>query len=461
MKTLAVLALTIFISYAAASQSVDKEDSSPHIIRLPANKGFLEPYKTGEWNRDIPQAGADNFTQKDVTLIKPDKSLVWYYSIKPGTYKGSLDILLPKGNQSKFSLTISAVDDAAFKPRNFKIEVTGTGSYTSCAYGSFTIANEAWYRIALTPETKDGPAYGTISWHNFQSTTKNGGVRFSAWQSSPSVHLSFGTDEEKPARRRYSWVYGEITVPAGKEWEPSYDATYWMSLGFWRGYFGIQPNRVLFSVWNSSNEGVDPGKVNDSNKVKLVAKGKNVRSNEFGNEGTGGQTSLNRSWKYGKPVKFLLNAKPLPDNSVVISAWFNDTDNNKEWYYMASWKAPQDQRMFDGYYSFLENFDSGNGQYKRKGIYSNGFGFDAEALRWIEFNKVRISNTDGLPRGRNDYNAGVDPENPSRFIMESGGYQKSPNRYGVISKKTGIPPKVNLDSLSRQIDNLLAKFNRP
>ena len=70
-----------------------------------------------------------------------------------------------------------------------------------------------------------------------------------------------------------------------------------MATGWHRGYFGMQVNspterRMIFSVWDSGHEGVDRRKVAADDRVQLIAKGENVVSDIFCNEGTGGHIHL-------------------------------------------------------------------------------------------------------------------------------------------------------------------------
>ncbi|WP_221410979.1 DUF5077 domain-containing protein [Elizabethkingia sp. JS20170427COW] len=52
-----------------------------------------------------------------------------------------------------------------------------------------------------------------------------------------------------PHHKSYNWLYEEVEVPKG--YDPL--STFYMAIGFYRGYFGMQTNsdterRVLFSV---------------------------------------------------------------------------------------------------------------------------------------------------------------------------------------------------------------------
>ena len=103
----------------------------------------------------------------------------------------------------------------------------------------------------------------------------------------PSVHLNYSLPNEQ-----IEWFYNEIVVPE----EGDIPSSYYMACGFGEGYFGIQnnsphPRRVLFSVW-SPYVTDNPSEIPDSMRVTLVKKGANVKTNDFGNEGSGGQSYM-------------------------------------------------------------------------------------------------------------------------------------------------------------------------
>ena len=89
---------------------------------------------------------------------------------------------------------------------------------------------------------------------------------------------------------------------------------------------------------------------------------------------------------------------------------------------MASWRAPKEQRYFDGYHSFLENYGYSNGNLRREAYYYNAWGNESSTGNWVHFNKARFSHTDGAEGQRVDYEQGVSPDYPDRFYMAAGGY---------------------------------------
>lgn len=84
--------------------------------------------------------------------------------------------------------------------------------------------------------------------------------------------------------------------------EKSAPFTYFMSNGFYGGYFGIQEHDegkkfALFSVWDAGS------------KVEIVDWGEGVSVGRFGNEGTGANSKMPFQWKIGEPVRFLVHTK--------------------------------------------------------------------------------------------------------------------------------------------------------
>ena len=78
------------------------------------------------------------------------------------------------------------------------------------------------------------------------------------------------------------YFYNEMTVPKGSDLLGSY----FMANGFAEGYFGIQVNSeteriILFSLWSPFKTD-DPTSIPEDQKIKLLKKGDDVISNDFG-----------------------------------------------------------------------------------------------------------------------------------------------------------------------------------
>ena len=133
----------------------------------------------------------------------------------------------------------------------------------------------------------------------------------------PSVHLGYVLPKED-----VEWFYNEIIVPE----EGDIPSSYYMACGFGQGYFGMQnnsphPRRILFSVW-SPFETDNPAEIPDSLRVTLIKKGENTTVNDFGNEGSGGQSYLHYEWKPGERCRFLMGVRPDGKGNTTYTAYF-------------------------------------------------------------------------------------------------------------------------------------------
>lgn len=123
----------------------------------------------------------------------------------------------------------------------------------------------------------------------------NDGNMFYWGRRGPSVHLAYQT----PPHIDLTYAYSEITVPVGQDQK----GAYFMANGFGEGYFGFQVNsdterRVLFSVWSPFRTD-NPAEIPAEDRVVTLAKGEGVHAQDFGNEGSGGQSYWIHPWKAG------------------------------------------------------------------------------------------------------------------------------------------------------------------
>ena len=123
--------------------------------------------------------------------------------------------------------------------------------------------------------------------------------------------------------------------------EKSARGTYFSVCAFNMGYFGIQElgngkKVVIFSIWEPGDQN-DPKKVDESKRVKLVAKGSSTRVGRFGNEGTGGQSFLDIDWKPGVAYRFLVVAK-LNGDRTEYAGYFAPADA-KTWTHVATFST--------------------------------------------------------------------------------------------------------------------------
>ena len=133
--------------------------------------------------------------------------------------------------------------------------------------------------------------------------------------------------------------------------------SYFMVNGFAEGYCGIQVNsaderRILFSVW-SPFETDNPDQIPAEAQVRLLARGDDVVTKEFGGEGSGGQSFLRYNWKAGSTYRFLTRVHPDENRAgaTVYTTWFFAPERNN-WRLIASLvppaRFPPRQAFFNG-----------------------------------------------------------------------------------------------------------------
>lgn len=244
----------------------------------------------------------------------------------------------------------------------------------------------------------------------------------------PSVHLGYTLPNEN-----IEWFYNEVIVPE----EGDIPSSYYMACGFGEGYFGMQnntpyPRRVLFSVW-SPYETDNAAEIPDSLRVTLVKKGEGVKVQDFGNEGSGGQSYMHYDWKAGERCRFLMGVKPDGQGSTVYTAYFFNNDKG-QWQLVASFRRPKISTWYTNAHSFLENFNPVMGYITRKACYGNQWARTADG-RWIPVTKARFTcDATGREEMRLDYTGGVEGEN---FFLSMGGFFDEYMTAGTYFDRTG------------------------
>ena len=229
----------------------------------------------------------------------------------------------------------------------------------------------------------------------------------------PSVHLSF----TPPDQTDIAYYYTELTVPSGADIVGSY----FMANGFAQGYFGIQVNspverRVLFSVW-SPYQTDDPNQIPEQYRIKLLAKGPEVYTGMFGNEGSGGQSYLVFPWKSGVKYSFLSSAHPDGQGHTVFTAYFRES--NGPWQLIASFLRPMTDTWYTNPHAFLENFEDHQGYLSREVNYNTPWVFTTDQ-RWIPLTQAKFTTDDiGRRQYRLDFLGGI---RDNRFFLKNGGF---------------------------------------
>lgn len=244
----------------------------------------------------------------------------------------------------------------------------------------------------------------------------------------PSVHLGYTLPDED-----IEWFYNEIVVPE----EGDIPSSYYMACGFGEGYFGMQnnsphPRRVLFSVW-SPYETDNAAEIPDSLRVTLMKKGAGVKVQDFGNEGSGGQSYMHYDWKAGERCRFLMGVRPDGKGNTVYTAYFFDNTKSK-WVLVASFRRPKISTWYKHAHSFLENFSPVMGYINRKAYYGNQWARTTDG-RWIPVTKARFTcDATGRQEMRLDYTGGQEGE---QFFLSMGGFFDEYMTFGTYFERQG------------------------
>jgi hypothetical protein len=326
-----------------------------------------------------------------------------------------------------------------------EVEVNNT-NYQVVEVGKFQVAEAGYNYIDLQGVSKSGTYMADVTEVVIGGPAAAGNVTtvkddFYWGRRGPSVHLSYKTPENKDIQ----WFYNEITVPEGEDVLGSY----YMANGFGEGYFGIQVNseterRVLFSVW-SPYDTQNPDDIPDDYKIKLLKKGANVNTGEFGNEGSGGQSYLVYNWKPSTTYKFLLKGEPSENNSTDYTAYFYAPEEGK-WQLIASFRRPYTNTYLTGIYSFLENFITHTGYIPRMANYSNQWVVDTNNT-WHELTKATFTADATARKGnRLDYAGGA---NGNIFFMKNCGFFSDNTTIDTEHTRTanGAQPDIDLQAL--------------
>jgi hypothetical protein len=272
------------------------------------------------------------------------------------------------------------------------------------------------------------------------------GSSFHFGRRGPSVHLRY--DIPPSIKKDVKWFYNEIKVPANND----VIGSYYMANGFGEGYFGMQVNspterRILFSVWSPFVTD-DPKSIPDSMKIVLLKKGAGVKTGEFGNEGSGGQSYMVFPWKIEQSYAFLLGVKPnFKDKTTEYTAYFKDPELNK-WLLIARFKRPQKATNLTNLYSFLENFATTTGNITRMGYFQNQWIMDSTGT-WHELTSAKFT-ADATARGnfRKDYAGGF---MGNKFFMKNAGFFNQFTAMDQLFKREamGVKPEINFDELEK------------
>jgi hypothetical protein len=250
------------------------------------------------------------------------------------------------------------------------------------------------------------------------------------------------------ARRDWGirWFCNEIEVPAGNDVVGSS----YMANGFGEDYFSIQVNseterRILFSVW-SPYVTDNPNDIPEDEKIKLLKKGDGVKTGEFGNEGSGGQSYRVYDWKAGNKYRFLLGAKPTTNNSTDYTAYFYAPEIGK-WELIASFRRPKTSLYVTRPHLFLDYFMTVMGQFTRKATYKNQWLKNTDG-KWFEITEAKFTADDTARKNsRLDYAGGSEG---LHFFLKNCGFFSDRTTIDSFFKRTelGVEPDIDFEKLS-------------
>lgn len=385
---------------------------------------------TGNGFEINPSIESMNSQKEDISL--DNKKIKRLYFKLLGS--GNIDIKL-KGN-TKFKTELEVEFNKTHKTIVWK------ENNTLLNLGSYIVTKPGYYYVELKTKNKN-IAFDDII---ISGAATDKGIVYSNnpeyfyWaRRGPSCHLSY----EIPTEKNVSYYYSEIVVPKGQDQIGSY----FMANGFAEGYFGMQVNssterRILFSVWSPFVTD-DPKSIPEEDKIKLLRKGEDVYTGEFGNEGSGGQSFLRYNWKADETYRFLLKGEPDRNGNTIYSAWFYIPETSK-WKLIASFKRPKTDTYLKRFHSFLENFDPNQGYFTREAQYNNQWVYDGQ---WKKVTSAKFT-VDATYKANQRVDATGGTTRAGYFLKMGGFFNEitQPNTLFQFNSEN-IPPQIDLNSL--------------
>ncbi len=179
----------------------------------------------------------------------------------------------------------------------------------------------------------------------------------------------------------------------------------------------------------------------------LVEKGEGVTVNDFGNEGSGGQSYLTFDWEAGKTYRFLSRVRPVGEGYSEYTAYFCPPEE-EEWRLIAVWKRPKTQTWYRGANSFLENFLPAQGWIDRSVGFGNQWARSTDG-EWYEVTRATFTcDNTGAQGIRLDYTGWADEE---RFWLRNCGFFNGDVAAGTVMTHpaSGGAPNIDFGALGR------------
>ncbi|QKX06964.1 DUF3472 domain-containing protein [Aquimarina sp. TRL1] len=381
--------------------------------------------------RIVGSNGITNWNNKNTT------ARTYFYIKEPGTYAIGINARVQSGTSQI---------EASFGNQSKTITLNNT-TFKDIYIGELEVLTKGYYYLDLKGITKTSYSYADVKAVMLGGNATDRNIKFVKndihfGRRGPSVHLGYVI----PTSGATQAFYNEVEVQPGQDAVGSF----YMVNGFQHGYFGIQVNsnterRILFSVWSPYSTD-NPGSIPEEYRIKLLKKGANVITQQFGGEGSGGQSYKVYNWNAGVRYKFLLVGKPAGNNHTDFTAYFMDPTIGT-WDLIASFRRPKTNSYITNQYSFLENFNTSTGAIERSGAFYNQWVYDTNNT-WHEITQAKFTyDATAENEFRFDYSGGV---HGSGFFLKNCGFFN-----GNISKNTTLErnstgnniPKIDFSTL--------------
>jgi hypothetical protein len=425
MRYLAAIGLGLSMGTALFSATANAQDTVP----LGGNAYVTHPSPAGD--ETITDNGLQNWDS-------PKAVVSVYFDVQQA---GELDLALVGAlNGASHSTVRVSIDGQS------RLVKLSSVAQPVVPVGKFSVRKPSYVKVDLQGVSTDGGYFGDISGLQISGSATAAGTAYANDPSNfywsrrgPSVHLGFTVPDNT------EYFYSEVTVPQGQD--PI--GSYYMADGFNVGYFGMQvvsatERWMLFSVW-------DPAQ----GSTTLVKQGPNVIVDNFGGEGTGGQSHLVYPWIAGETYRFITRAQPDGNGNTLFSAWFSRAPHDRradarkdgcDWHFIATWKYPGTSTYLKGVYSFLESFDPDYGYVGRSARYANQWAVDANG-QWSEITSAYYDvDPTGLNRQRLDFAGG---SQGNEFYLRNDGFFSNsvPSGQTFTRESNKRHPQVDLNAL--------------
>lgn len=415
-----VIVSLLALPAVAQNETVVTLSGNAYITATPKKSAEADGRQRGEWRKHMTFIDENSC---EIRNWNSTETVISFY-FRPSK-SGKMNIALKAKGDSRIEVSLLG------KKKKIKLD---SESLTRVEVGSFKVKESGYIKMDIRGvKINNGDSFGNIAAVLVSddvapiiSVAPEFSTHFG--RRGPSVHLGYPLPKEN-----IEWFYNEVTVPE----EGDIPSSYYMACGFGEGYFGMQNNsphqrRVLFSVWSPFHTD-NPAEIPDSQRVTLVRKGADTKVQDFGNEGSGGQSYMHYDWKAGERCRFLMGVRPDSDGTTVYTAYFYNNAKGK-WQLVASFRRPNTSTWYTNAHSFLENFNPVMGYINRKAYYGNQWARTADG-RWIPLTKARFTcDTTGHQQQRLDYNGG---EAGERFFLTMGGFFDEYMKSGTYFERKG------------------------